>query len=107
LVDELATHAEACKGILDTLTKADDGDVVVISFVGHGSPDGSLVFAARALPLSILKVRLMRSRCLELMSVGVTSAVDLNSLSAEGLMECRGKVTALLLRPHLGADPTS
>jgi helicase len=43
LVDERATHAEVSKGILDTLTKADEGDVVVISFAGHGSPDGSLV----------------------------------------------------------------
>lgn len=58
----------------------------------------------RALPLSILKVRLTRGQCLALMSVGVTSAVDLDSLSAERLIECLGKVTAPLMRPNLGAD---
>lgn len=62
---------------------------------------------ARALPLSILKVRLTRGQCLALMSVSVTSAIDLDSLSAERLIECLGKVTALLLRPNIGADQMS
>jgi helicase len=43
LVDEMATHAGVTQAILDTLSMADEGDVIVITFAGHGSPDGSLV----------------------------------------------------------------
>ncbi len=43
LVDEAATHAEVSQAILGTLKAAQEDDVVVISFAGHGSPDGSLV----------------------------------------------------------------
>jgi helicase len=43
LVDEMATHTTVRQAILDTLLKADEDDVIVISFAGHGSPDGSLV----------------------------------------------------------------
>lgn len=43
LVDEAATHAEVTKNILGTLAEADNEDVVIIAFAGHGSPDGNLV----------------------------------------------------------------
>jgi hypothetical protein len=43
ILDERATHAEASEAILGTLAHADHDDVVVITFAGHGSPDGNLV----------------------------------------------------------------
>jgi replicative superfamily II helicase len=43
LVDEAATHADVSQAILGTLSGAQEDDVIVISFAGHGSPDGSLV----------------------------------------------------------------
>ncbi|MFP3675086.1 caspase family protein, partial [Bacillus sp. SIMBA_031] len=43
LLDETATHAEVTQAILGTLSAADEHDVIVISFAGHGSPDGNLV----------------------------------------------------------------
>jgi len=43
LLDEAATFDEVTCAILGTLTAAQSDDVVVISFAGHGSPDGNLV----------------------------------------------------------------
>ena len=43
LVDDAATHMEVSQAILGTLADADSDDVVLISFAGHGSPDGNLV----------------------------------------------------------------
>jgi replicative superfamily II helicase len=43
LVDETATHAEVSQAIIGVLSTAQQDDVIVISFAGHGSPDGSLV----------------------------------------------------------------
>ena len=43
LVDEEATHTAVSEAILGTLEDAKEDDVIVISFAGHGSPDGSLV----------------------------------------------------------------
>ena len=43
LVDEAATHAEVSRAMLGTLAAASLDDVVVITFAGHGSPDGNLV----------------------------------------------------------------
>ncbi|MDZ4021889.1 DEAD/DEAH box helicase [Pseudomonas sichuanensis] len=43
LVDEDATLAEVSHAILGALSAAGPEDVVVISFAGHGSPDGNLV----------------------------------------------------------------
>jgi helicase len=43
LLDESATHSEVTQGILGVLAGAQQDDVIVISFAGHGSPDGSLV----------------------------------------------------------------
>jgi len=43
LIDESATHAEVTQAILGTLAAAQDDDVVVLTFAGHGSPDGNLV----------------------------------------------------------------
>ena len=43
LVDEEATHTAVSEAILGTLEAAQEDDVIVISFAGHGSPDGSLV----------------------------------------------------------------
>jgi helicase len=43
LLDATATHAEVTQAILGTLSAADDDDVIVISFAGHGSPDGNLI----------------------------------------------------------------
>ena len=40
LVDEAATHAEVSRAMLGTLAAAGAEDVVVITFAGHGSPDG-------------------------------------------------------------------
>ncbi|MEY8688816.1 MAG: caspase domain-containing protein [Leptothrix sp. (in: b-proteobacteria)] len=44
LIDEQATHATASAALNATLAGAAEGDVVIISFAGHGSADGSLVF---------------------------------------------------------------
>ncbi len=62
LVDERATHAEVSAAILGTLDAAREDDVVVVSFAGHGSPDGSLILfdtdaadlAGTALPMAAL-----------------------------------------------------
>ena len=43
LVDEDATHTAVCDAILGSLRTAQHDDVLIISFAGHGSPDGSLV----------------------------------------------------------------
>ena len=43
IVDESATHAAVSHAILGALSAAGENDVVVITFAGHGSPDGSLV----------------------------------------------------------------
>jgi helicase len=43
MVDEAATHADVSRALLGTLTSATADDVVVITFAGHGSPDGNLV----------------------------------------------------------------
>jgi helicase len=44
LTDTQATHAEASGALTWALTEAAPADVVIISFAGHGSPDGRLVF---------------------------------------------------------------
>ena len=43
LVDEEATHISVSEAILGTLEAAQEDDVIVISFAGHGAPDGSLI----------------------------------------------------------------
>ncbi|WP_315766945.1 MULTISPECIES: DEAD/DEAH box helicase [unclassified Bradyrhizobium] len=43
LVDEQATLPEVRDAIVGTLNAADADDIVIVSFAGHGSPDGSLV----------------------------------------------------------------
>ncbi len=43
LVDEQATYTAVSEVILGTLEAAQEDDVLIISFAGHGSPDGSLV----------------------------------------------------------------
>ena len=43
LVNEQATYTAVSEAILGTLEAAQEDDVIVISFAGHGSPDGSLV----------------------------------------------------------------
>ena len=43
LVDEDATHTAVSEAILGSLRTAQHDDVLIISFAGHGSPDGSLV----------------------------------------------------------------
>ena len=45
LVDEEATHSEVSDAILGTLESAPEGDVIVITFAGHGSPDGRLLLS--------------------------------------------------------------
>ena len=45
LVDEEATHSEVSDAILGTLEVAQEDDVIVITFAGHGSPDGSLLLS--------------------------------------------------------------
>ncbi len=45
LLDGDATCAEASAAMLDALATAGPEDTVVISFAGHGAPDGSLVLA--------------------------------------------------------------
>lgn len=42
-VDEAATHDVVKQGILDTLGSANENDVAIIFFAGHGTPDGRLV----------------------------------------------------------------
>lgn len=42
LVDEAATKDNVSEAIFGTLANAADDDVVVISFAGHGSPDGGI-----------------------------------------------------------------
>jgi helicase len=43
LVDEGATHEVVSNAMLGTLAVAGGDDVVIITFAGHGSPDGNLV----------------------------------------------------------------
>lgn len=43
LVDEAATLSEVSAAILGQLSSATPDDVVVVTFAGHGSPDGNLV----------------------------------------------------------------
>jgi hypothetical protein len=43
LLNERATHTEVSEAILGTLANADREDVVLVTFAGHGSPDGNLV----------------------------------------------------------------
>lgn len=45
LVDEEATHSEVSDAILGTLEDAQADDVIVITFAGHGSPDGRLMLS--------------------------------------------------------------
>ena len=45
LVDEEATHSEVSDAILGTLEAAQEDDVIVITFAGHGSPDGCLLLS--------------------------------------------------------------
>lgn len=42
LVDELATKDNVSEAIFGTLASATDDDVIVITFAGHGSPDGGI-----------------------------------------------------------------
>lgn len=44
LLDDRATHEAASEAILSTLSSANADDVIVISFAGHGTPDGRLAF---------------------------------------------------------------
>jgi ATP-dependent DNA helicase len=43
LIDEEATFEATKEAILGTLSRAADDDVVILSFAGHGSPDGHLI----------------------------------------------------------------
>ena len=43
LLDDSATHTQIRKSVLGALAEAAADDVVLISFSGHGSPDGRLV----------------------------------------------------------------
>ena len=45
LVDEKATHSVVSDAILGTLESAQEDDVIVITFAGHGSPDGRLLLS--------------------------------------------------------------
>jgi replicative superfamily II helicase len=62
LVDDQATLSEVREAVVGTLNVADADDTVVLSFAGHGSPDGSLVLydtdptdlAGTALSMSVL-----------------------------------------------------
>lgn len=62
LIDHEATKDAVSQAILQTLTNAANDDVVIISFAGHGSPDGCLAFydtqradlAATTLPMAVL-----------------------------------------------------
>lgn len=45
LVDDMATREAVTRAILDTLSAADEGDEVILTFAGHGSPDGHLVLS--------------------------------------------------------------
>ncbi|KGC90820.1 DEAD/DEAH box helicase family protein [Burkholderia pseudomallei] len=62
LIDEEATKQTVSQTILQTLANAEEDDVVIISFAGHGTPDGCLAFydtqrtdlAATTLPMADL-----------------------------------------------------
>ena len=62
LVDEEATQSDVSDAILGTLEGAHEDDVIVITFAGHGSPDGRLVLSdtdatdlpSTALPMTAL-----------------------------------------------------
>jgi hypothetical protein len=49
LVDERATHADVSGAIFGALDSAEEEDVVIVGFAGHGSPDGSFALVAMAL----------------------------------------------------------
>lgn len=52
ITDEAATHAAVTEALNETLGKADDDDVVVVSFSGHGTRDHRLVVNNTALASS-------------------------------------------------------
>lgn len=62
LIDQDATKDAVSQAILQTLAEATEQDVVIISFAGHGSPDGCLAFydtlradlGATTLPMAVL-----------------------------------------------------
>lgn len=62
LTDQDATKEAASQAILQTLEGAEPDDVVIISFAGHGSPDGGLAFydtmssnlSGTTLPMAVL-----------------------------------------------------
>ena len=59
LVDEEATYSQVSDAILGTLEGAREDDVIVITFAGHGSPDGRLVVSdtdAKDLPGTALSM---------------------------------------------------
>lgn len=70
LVDERATHADVSGAILGALDSAQEDDVVMVGFAGHGSPDGSLVLfdtdaadlAHTALPMAALAEAFKRTK---------------------------------------------
>jgi len=43
VLDENATHQKVRTAIFDTLSSATNSDIIIITFAGHGSPDGSLI----------------------------------------------------------------
>ncbi len=70
LVDERATHADVSGAILGALDSAQEDDVVILGFAGHGSPDGSLVLfdtdaadlSGTALPMASLAEAFKRTK---------------------------------------------
>ncbi|CAJ0785114.1 caspase family protein [Ralstonia chuxiongensis] len=62
LIDESATKEAASRAILQALDTASDEDVIILSFAGHGTPDGGLAFydtdstdlSGTTLPMTIL-----------------------------------------------------
>jgi helicase len=62
LVDEMATYTDVSRALLGTLSSALPDDAVVVTFAGHGSPEGHLVLydtdasnlVDTALPMSVL-----------------------------------------------------
>jgi helicase len=62
LIDQEATKDAVAQTVMQTLVNAADDDVVIVSFAGHGTPDGCLAFydtqrtelAATTLPMAVL-----------------------------------------------------
>lgn len=70
LINENATHKSVKEALFGTLSAANNDDIIIISFAGHGSPDGSLIvhdtegsnLAGTAIPMADLAIAFQETK---------------------------------------------